>query len=162
MVTIAVIQHWMAYPSCFLTNIVATCTGSLPDATSRREFWHSVAFYDFIQEFAGDGPRIRPHHSRWPRSTPAFAEVLLLLKPELILVLGNQNWDNMGGLDGRDGPPLRSGLGRYSQTWVYPTGDGNSALAFHVKHPSAGYNFRKFSPAFIEAKKLASTGAMLR
>jgi hypothetical protein len=36
--------------------------------------------------------------------------------------------------------------------------DGDAALAFHVKHASAGYNFRKFAALFHEAEQVAKAG----
>lgn len=153
MVTISVVEHWMEKPSQFFTNIVATCIGHLPDTKERKEFWQSVAFYNYIQEFAGNSPRIRPLQSLWPASKAAFFEVISSLMPELVLILGDQNWENIDHSVGTEGEPLKSLEGRHSQTWIYPTGEDSHALAFHVKHPSAGYNFKTFFPLFSEARE---------
>jgi hypothetical protein len=133
----------------FFTNIVATCTGELPDESSRKRFWESVAFYNYIQEFVGDGPRKLHAPELWQKSHPAFGAVLACLEPQLVLVLGNANWGYLAPSETK-GEPLSSGPGEYRETWYYPAG-ASSALAFHVKHPSAGYNFRLFAPLVAEA-----------
>lgn len=135
----------------FFTNIIATCLGRLPSDDEREPFWRSVAFYNYIQEFVGDAPRHVHTYVMWQRSHGAFSAVIRTLKPQLILVVGIMNWNNMSNLDGKRGELLDGAPeARYAETWSYPTGEGD-ALAFHVKHTSAGYNYRRFAPLFEAA-----------
>ena len=77
------------------------------------------------------------------------------MKPQIVLVIGRLNWGNIADLNGWSGNRLRNAPApKYADTWWYPVGDGDAALAFHVKHMSAGYNFRKFTPLFQEAEKV--------
>ncbi len=157
-VTTTVVKLWgIEKRSSFFTKIAALCTGEIPrDAEARRDFWESVAFYNYIQVFVGDAPRKRPDSSMRPRSEQAFRTVLAELRPQIILVLGRQNWENMPELGGMAGEPLTSLGNPYSYTWLYPTAAGEHALAFHVRHPSApGFNFRRFIPLFNEARSRA-------
>ncbi len=149
----------------FFTNIVATCTcmDKLPTQDEKLRFWRSVAFYNYIQEFVGDGPRELHAQELWTRSHAAFAAVLRTLKPELIMVVGDANWNNMPAFDARTEPPLEHApKPQYAQCGHYRVGGDNTALAFHVKHTSAGYNFRTFAPLYCSAEKrvLADTPRM--
>jgi hypothetical protein len=159
-VTIEVVRHFMDKPSRFFTNIVATCAGELPSGETRRKFWHSVAFYNYVQQFAGDAPRMRPNYQMWQQSEDAFRLVLKHLAPDLILVLGKQNWDCMAELGGHPGESLQRGDGRYADIWFYPIEVGAFALAFHVKHPSAAYSFKRFHPLFEEARSRVLTSQL--
>ncbi len=154
-ITRTVVQEWaIEKRSPFFRKIVAICRGELPkDLETQREFWDSVAFYNYVQEFAGDGPRQRPNLGMWPRSEEAFRTVLDKLHPKLILVLGRQNWENMPKREGSAGELLKSIDGPYSYTWFYPAAVSGHALAFHVMHPSSpGFNYRRFVGLFNEAK----------
>jgi hypothetical protein len=46
---------------------------------------------------------------------------------------------------------------RYAEVCRYPIGEGRTALAFHVKHTAAGYNFEKFAALFRSADELVRT-----
>lgn len=160
-VTNAVILHRIATRPAgkFFTNINATANGHLPSKEEQIEFWQSVAFYNYIQEFVGDSPRRLHAYEFWQRSEQSFAEVLLRLRPQLVLVVGQLNWGNIANLNGWSGANLsHAPEPRYADTWWYRVGDESASLAFHVKHTSAGYNFRKFAPLFHEAEKVAKKG----
>jgi hypothetical protein len=141
----------------FFTNVAATCLDELPDAGARQQFWNSVSFYNYIQEFVGNTPR-QPHdYPLWERSHAAFIRVLRALRPQLILVLGSANFGSMTDWKCRTAAPLKSGGALYQETWMYSIGSNAPALAFHVKHPSTGYDFRKFAPLFAEARQRVAT-----
>jgi hypothetical protein len=138
----------------FFTNIAATCTGWLPNESERQHFWNSVAFYNYVQQFVGNSPRQHHQPELWERSHAAFSAVLRVLNPQLILVIGVTNWNNISN-DGWAGESLSGAPeSRYAETHWYPTGENGKALAFHVKHTSAGYNFRKFAPLYASAVEL--------
>jgi len=56
----------------------------------RRSFWDDVAFYNFIQRFPGDGPRIRPTEKMWAHAPDAYLQTVRELKPELIIIMGRE------------------------------------------------------------------------
>jgi hypothetical protein len=160
-ITNEVIRHWSTSQRTekFFTTIFATCRGHLPNDKERIEFWNSVAYYNYIQEFVGDSPRQSHPYELWPRYEPAFAEVLSRLKPQLVLVIGRLNWGNIPDLTGWEGHKLEDAPEpKYADTWWYSVGGRQTALAFHIKHPSAGYNFRKFAPLFRKAEQVAVAG----
>lgn len=140
----------------FFSNIVTISKGHRPSDTECREFWRSVAFYNYIQETVGKSPRQRHPYKLWSSSEGAFAEVLRCLKPRLVLVIGISNWENISNLGGYEGPRLEQAPDqRYAKTRVYPTGAGKRALAFHVRHTSTGCDFTKFNQLYKKALKAA-------
>ncbi|MDQ1087007.1 hypothetical protein [Siphonobacter sp. SORGH_AS_1065] len=76
----------------FFTTIANTITGhsGWMEDEKRSEFWHSVAFYNYIQELVGTGARIRPSDEMWVQAQALFFETLTTLKPEIVIVLGKE------------------------------------------------------------------------
>lgn len=68
-------------------------------AKDKSNFWHSVAYYNFIQEFL---PSIRkaPSHAAWDRGAISFTEVLDVLKPDLVICYSKRNGDRVIALSG--------------------------------------------------------------
>lgn len=60
-----------------------------------EEFWRNAAFYNFVQYRVGGKSKERPTSQMWIDSVKPFAEVVTMLKPERILVLGKGNWSNL-------------------------------------------------------------------
>lgn len=80
----------------FWTKIGRTLAGSAYDAAATREaFWHSVAFYSFIQTFAGTAPRQSPDPEDFRASWPAFQQTVQALAPDVIVGLGTGLWDQL-------------------------------------------------------------------
>jgi hypothetical protein len=70
-----------------------------------------------------------------------------------MVVLGHRVWNHMDTCNAAKDKPLRTkGVeDRYLETWQYAEPNGQSALVFHVKHPSRGFTFGKFHPLFRDA-----------
>ena len=62
---------------------------------SAKEFWENAAFYNFVQYRVGDFSKERPTKKMWDDSAHAFEELVNNIKPERILVLGQENWRNL-------------------------------------------------------------------
>lgn len=56
----------------------------------RRDFWGSVAYYNFLQEFLRDS-RVPPPPGAWERGKRPFVEVLDVLSPDLIVCFSARN-----------------------------------------------------------------------
>ncbi|WP_333880663.1 hypothetical protein [Atlantibacter hermannii] len=67
--------------------------------TQRREFWNSVAYYNYLQEFL-QGSRVAPPAGVWQRSEKAFTEVLAVLAPDLIICFSLRNGNRVRSLAG--------------------------------------------------------------
>lgn len=65
----------------------------------RNEFWDSIAYYNFVQEFL---PSIRkaPSSAVWDKGKQSFTEVLEVLEPEMIVCFSKRNGDRVTALAG--------------------------------------------------------------
>ena len=137
----------------FSTNIVVALLNKRPTLDEKRMCWHSVAFYNYIQEVVGSGPRVRPSDRMWQQSEPGFFEVLNLLAPNALIVLGKTLWDNLPELHGKPGPTILGA--EQPETWVYPLPGGGSCLAYGIRHPSAGFSGKYWHPYVKQVIALA-------
>ena len=137
----------------FWTRVAGAFIGHRPNLAEKREFWRTVAFYNYIQESAGNGPRIRPTPEMWRKSETGFAEVLRRHAPQVLIVLGYQLWNNVPDLGGMPDKPI---LGApQTQTWRYPIGKGGTCLAYAIRHPSSGFTGSAWQPYILEAIRRA-------
>ncbi len=97
--------------------------------TQRKEFWNSVAYYNFLQEFLPRS-RVAPPPEVWNRSEKAFTEVLTILAPDLIICFSLRN-----------GNRIRSFAG--------------SVPVAVVNHPSSGFKYSKVNPVIAMHIELA-------
>jgi hypothetical protein len=101
-----------------------------------REFWRSVAFYNYIQEALQDA-KDRPSKEQHRKARAAFLAVLQTLMPKKIIVLGESLWRGLPN-DGHSGHDLVSSEADQPirKTWHYPTGLDGVAVASRIDHPS--------------------------
>ena len=119
----------------FWTKIAIAFLNKPPSVEDKEAFWHSVAFYNYIQESVGVGPRIPPTPEMWGNAREPFNEVLSQLCPQFIAVLGYRLWNALPA-DGSEGPRARGANGYNESLWRYPHPEGE-AWAFRLMHPSA-------------------------
>ncbi|NBA84857.1 hypothetical protein GVN16_03755 [Emticicia sp. CRIBPO] len=60
------------------------------DTDSAIEIWDRLAFYNYVQEFAGDKARKRPTDEMFNESAEALEEVFQDLKPDIVVFLGKK------------------------------------------------------------------------
>lgn len=125
----------------------------LPTLEEKRAFWHSVAFYNYIQQCVGFGPYAEPTPEMWPQSLPAFQHLLDTHQPEAMIVLGRPNWWNIQELDGQEGPRIEGA--EYEETqWLVHA--GGPCLTYGIEHPShPGFNGRCWHPFIMQALQYA-------
>jgi hypothetical protein len=77
----------------FFTTIAKILSGQpyewLSDEKS-SEFWHKVAFYNFILSSVGISARIRLTEEMWQKSEAPFYTVINNLQPDIIVILGKE------------------------------------------------------------------------
>lgn len=80
----------------FFTNI-QRCFIEYADTTDCRDkFWHSVAFYDYIQEWLPESG-IPPTEEMWSTAKPAFDVVISELSPKCILFVCKRLYYQIAG-----------------------------------------------------------------
>lgn len=79
----------------FWTRLARTIAGRPLGRDECRAFWHSVAFYNFIQEIVGTRARVRPTPEMWSAGQRPFLHVLSMLNPDAVLVVGSQLWNHL-------------------------------------------------------------------
>jgi hypothetical protein len=126
------------YFKAFWTHIAVIFLNHKPDLNAKRQFWQSVAFYNYVQTSAGNGPRVRPTPQMFQDSEPAFFEVLELLKPEVVIVLGYGLWKYLPNQT--EDVAIETKTGQiYTHSYSYP---GGKCVACCIRHPSSGFNGR--------------------
>lgn len=97
-----------------------------------KTFWENAAFYNFVQYLVGGASKERPTEQMWEKSADAFNELVGILKPERILVLGVENWRNLlSHLE-------HENINQYKSKFNI---NGNEFLAGYIAHPSYGGGF---------------------
>lgn len=135
------IDGWMKHR--FWTLVARTVTGRQASRETCRDFWHSVAFYNYIQAIVGVSARVAPTAEMWASAPEPFRRVLEDIAPRAVLVLGKRLWDNLpqGKIDtlSLEGEPWPARL--------YELPDGQYAVATYINHPASfGFVSRKWAP----------------
>jgi len=130
----------------FWTNVQNVVSPSSLTEKERSKFWHSVAFYNYVQETAGDTAGVSPRVEAFGNSKSAFFTVLDCLKPRAILVLSTRLWNNLpGSSDGAEPTAPLVAAGKERDAWVYHY-EGGSALASWIPHPSRYFAVSRWRP----------------
>jgi len=153
-VTERVVSEQLAgnYIKRFWTNIATAFLNRKPTLADKREFWNSVAFYNYVQCSVGDRARIRPTSDKWQSGESAFFEVLESLTPKLIVVLGYALWDHLPIANSERSSKLSGHDYIRTRRYLF---DAGSAFVINVKHPSTGFNGLKWHPCISEAIQAA-------
>lgn len=101
-------------------------------AKDRAEIWEDVAFYNYVQEIVGDGPRQRPTNEMWIAAERPFLEVVDALRPHVVLALGRELERRM--------PALPSEI-----------------AVCNIQHPSTAFSYPRWNPRFADALAVART-----
>lgn len=139
------------YP--FWTRVVSAFIGHKPSLDEKRDFWRAVAFYNYVQETVSFGPRVAPTPEMWARSETAFAELLNMYAPQVLIVLGYRLWDKLPNLGGASDQPIDGAT--QTQTWRYPLSRGGTCLAYGIRHPSSGFTGSTWQPHILAAIRQA-------
>jgi len=111
----------------FWTKLGKVFTGQ--DSIERSSFWHSVSFYNYIQEPVDD-VGIRPTEAMWLNAERPLLEVMNKLLPDYVIVCGKELWDRIPAqfLDLTLEP---------FDICYYSKPDGKQALSTMIYHPSS-------------------------
>lgn len=139
----------------FWTNIAIALLGRKPSRDETRNLWHSVAFHNYVQESVGDGPRIAPTDEMWKRDANllAFREIVAVLKPKCVIVLGKRLWRRLPPTGSTGGPTIVGAP--QPDTRIYSLDDGHRFLAYGIAHPSSGFSGWLWHPFVVKARQIA-------
>lgn len=108
-----------------------------------QDVWRDIAFYNYVQEFVGETPEIRPKPYMWRDAFEPFLSVLRELKPTDVWVCGIETWKHMPSISASaEFVPdkfARIDTGGWG-TGMYIV-DGLHILVFPTYHPSARGKF---------------------
>lgn len=149
-ITITLVREQMSGGStkAFWTNIATAFLDRRPSLADKVDFWNSVAFYNYVQESAGDGARIAPEEGSWARSEDAFRQVMDHLRPQAIFALGYRLKNRLPVWSRKPGPVLDDAPQK--ESWIY-SHQGGSCLIYAIRHPSSGFNGRSWHPHLMSA-----------
>lgn len=99
--------------------------------SQRSEIWEDVAFYNYIPGFVSEDARVRPSSEQWESAPLPFKQVIDMLKPQFILVLGKE-------------------LGAQ-----IPIVDPSITVCV-IQHPSTGFSYEVWNPVFKKALSVAN------
>jgi hypothetical protein len=143
----------------FYSNIFKVLTGISRHAAvpgTYRDFWHSVSFYNFVQDAVGPRPRCRPTPAMWNNGLAYFETVFSELSPECVLVLGKALWQHVSG----------TGIIEVSNECRHVLSiQGVVAATTFICHPSSSrYSYSAWRPAveklLLEAKEQKKTESL--
>ncbi len=122
------------------TKFAKSITGNFGKMSveEKATFWHSVAFYNYVQEPIS-GPRVAPTEAQFKLSEQAFREVLATLRPDVVIAWGHRLYNHLPG-DGHQGAEVHGCDGTAFETWVYPLGGGKTCKVLGIDHPSVGFS----------------------
>jgi hypothetical protein len=101
--------------------------------------WDRVAFTNYVPETVGKyldpQDRPRPTPSQWERAKTEFRDLLKLIQPLRLIVLGRTMWDAMPRTDYGDGKGAQAyRLSTHELCWCHP-----------LPHPSRGLDWRRLA-----------------
>ena len=135
-------NHRVNHP--FFLRVQEACLGQGigqgNNAMNPKKFWHSVAFYNYVQWFVRvvPGPRVSPTPQMFTKSRDAFRQCLNCLRPTHVIACGFGLWQHLLP-DMGPGPVFNNAIldafnGRLG--YFHYDGDGICRIAA-IKHPAA-------------------------
>jgi hypothetical protein len=139
------------------TTFINSVYGDDSSTEMRHEFFDSILFNNFLQDYAGTLPGHAAgcdyhadHHFE------AFLETIRKHKPEVVISWGSLVWDALRndwgyGL-GKSGKPIVIQGQQFDDYWTFPF-EKREILVVRAKHPSTGYS-RDFHHALFKRLRL--------
>jgi hypothetical protein len=123
---------------------VGVFEGEWPEIETRRIFWRTSAFCNFIQVSVGEEARIRPTETMWADAGAALEETLMCCMPGFVLVLGIEMWNSLP-LPLQPGPVVKCGTETKISRLYF--NDNGYAFTFGIAHPASfGWSYSKWTP----------------
>ena len=135
--------------SRFATKILRVILGE-NTKVDKQIFWNDIAFYNYVQYLVGNKSGDRPSFEMWQKSFEAFEEIINELKPERILVLGKQNWENLLSNIKSNNINIEN-IDEYT---IKTNIDNQNIIIGYIVHPSSGGGYFTYKIYHPIAKKI--------
>lgn len=122
-------------PIGFFTAVGHACVG--PTAYEPARFWHSVAFFNFVETHVGPTSKARPTPAMWKEAKETFLFRAEALKPDRIIVFSDGAWNHLPPFaDQTDGANFYAA--EPSKAWMgYYRFASSLVPAMYAHHPNA-------------------------
>ena len=160
---------WRGYRQRYFTGVQKAVLGPSKEVGA-KDFWQSVAFYNFIQRLVGEKPRDPPTSHMWEEAAAPFRKILNRLEPTYMIATGFDLWDHLPGDEDfwSDAPedevatirklvPDRFKTCKQErQGWLgrYRHGSGK-CLVVKIQHPSRGFSSEQWHPVIQNFLRMA-------
>jgi len=122
------LQHW--------TKIENALLGKTASSVQRKTVWHSLAYYNFVQEIVGFESRVRPTHAMWENARAALLTLMECLEPDVVVTLGVELWRELPQAKGPE--TMLEANGKSLERCWYRFGSGRKIIVCRAPHPAAG------------------------
>ena len=150
-------DHIDGYRDAFRTKLIRVFRNA--DYETKKDiedFWHSVCYVNYIATPLA-GPRMAPDEHMWSNNSQPLAEIILDIKPNLVIALGYRMlkaWTANPPFDMWPGPEIL-GAGR-SKTFFTKTSNGSEiTLIYALRHPSSAFSWKEEHPYLMKAIDLS-------
>lgn len=119
-------------PHKFFTKVLQVVAGKKKwsmASSEIREYWHAIAFYNYVPVYVAEGPRTSPTRAMFEMGAAPFMTALKELQPEVIVVCGARLWPWVLRAGGFAGDP--------SKVTTFQIG---SSRLMKMKHPSTAFS----------------------
>jgi|AntRauTorcE11898_2_1112593.scaffolds.fasta_scaffold07830_2 hypothetical protein len=113
----------------------------------RNEIWNDFGFYNYIQSIVGNEPRVETELKQYRESEDAFFQVIEENKPEIVIALGSRLFSRMYPLYKK-----KISINGKTKGRLYEINDDEFICA-SVRHPSAGFSYKKYHPMIKECEE---------
>lgn len=145
------VASWKKTFSTFINSMLGKSTSE----QERKNFFDSVAFYNYLQVAAGeDAYSTGNFNFAESRQLQAFYEVLNNVEPDVVISWGSKvwdvlpdNWNNYG--EAEKGKGISIGDQIFYKYYTYPY-NNKKILLIGVQHPSVGYSTGFYHGIFSE------------
>lgn len=132
-------RQWHGESYSYFTKIAQAFTGRPHEEIDKKEFWNSLAFYNYVQVSVGEGARIAPTDKMWEAAKNVLPSVIETLEPDYIVATGSRLWDRLPEWLPVSGHGICLGEKPW-QVCQVSSPKGGARFATYILHPS--------SPAF--------------
>ncbi len=114
----------------------------------RKKFWNSVCFHQYIQGILPDG--YSPiERDMWKEAQEIYQDVLMTLQPDLVIMTGEDVFDNMPTLGGRQGK-VYSFQGSEMKTWILNPGKAECRIGRMLHPRDTAYNVEVWKELYYQ------------